>query len=951
MSNNGRAPIPRATYRLQFHEGFGFRDAAALAPYLARLGVSHVYASPYLKARPGSTHGYDMVDRGQLTPERGDATAFHHMVASLRDNGIGQVLDFVPNHMGVGGSDNPWWLDALEWGPESEYAGWFDIDWDPDRRYLQGKLLVPLLGDQYGVVLESGQLALRFEPETGGFAVWAYGVHKLPIYPLHYQRVLDQEHPELERLGDAFSGLPDWRPRIAQRAKDLQSELGTLARERSDVQQAIQAAVDRINGTPGHLETWRELDALIQEQHWRAAHFRVAADDINYRRFFNINELAGLRMELPELFDHAHRLAFELLREGILDGLRIDHVDGLLDPKGYLVRLREQAHTSFYLVVEKILARHEALREDWPVEGTTGYEFANLVLGLLVDPSGEAGCTETYSAFTGDRRAFDEIVRDCKIRIMLNEMASELNVLARDAARIARQNPRTADFTRNILQRALKEIVACFPVYRTYVDGGAEPTEADRRDIYWAVAHARRNETDVDPSVFDFLQRLMTTDLVAQPRGGFSRQSVVRFAMRVQQYSGPVMAKGLEDTAFYRYNRFVALNEVGGQPENFGVTLPAFHRCNSERVEHWPHAMLGTSTHDTKRGEDTRARLAVLSEMPEEWARQVQAWSRILRARRGDVEGTAPPDRNDEYLFYQLLLGAWPAELTGVESPDAEEVRFFGERIEGAMVKSMREAKLHSTWASPDTAYEEAMLGFVRDALDVSRSNAFLSVFLPFQERVARLGIRNSLVQTTLKLTLPGVPDIYQGAELWDLSLVDPDNRRPVDYKTRGKLLENVSAIVQRDRHAAVRDLLDGWHDARIKLAVVATLLAYRRDHQQLFSQGGYEPLIATGSKAEQICAFARCHKQDALVVAAVRFPARREADRDWAGTKIPWPRPRASDSVWRDLVGGHIVDCRRGVVSAEAVLGEMPVAVLVPDNRGIDRAGQSPGNQTSQAD
>ena len=484
-------------------------------------------ASPYLKARPGSTHGYDIVDHSQLNPELGDNTAFDEMVTAFRDNGLGQILDFVPNHMGVGGTDNPWWLDVLEWGPQSEYAGWFDIDWEPDRRYLEGKLLVPFLGDEYGAVLESGQLRLRFDLQTGGLAVFAYDTHKLPTCPLHYQRVLSDEHPELERLGDEFSGLPEWHPRIAQRAKDLQTELGALARQRSDVRQAVQAAVDRINGQPGRLESWRGLDALIRDQYWRATHFRVAADDINYRRFFNINQLAGLRMELPELFDRAHRLTFELLRDDVLDGLRIDHIDGLLDPKGYLLRLREQAPRSFYLVVEKILARHEVLREDLPVEGTTGYEFTNLVLGLLVDPLGEEGFTQFYRSFTSKHGTFDETVRVCKLRTMLNEMASELNILARDAARVARQNPRTADFTRNILHRALKEIVACFPVYRTYVDGAAEPTEADRRDIDWAVAHARRNETDLDPSVFDFVHRLLTTELVAQPRSGFSRQSTL----------------------------------------------------------------------------------------------------------------------------------------------------------------------------------------------------------------------------------------------------------------------------------------------------------------------------------------------------------------------------------------------------------------------------------------
>ena len=510
-------------------------------------------------------------------------------------------------------------------------------------------------------------------------------------------------------------------------------------------------------------------------------------------------------------------------------------------------------------------------------------------------------------------------------------MASELNVLARDAARVARQNPRTADFTRNILQRALKEIVACFPVYRTYVDGAAQPTEADRRDIDWAAAHARRNETDIDPSVFDFLNRFLTTDLVAEPRSGFSRQSVVRFAMRVQQYSGPVMAKGLEDTALYRYNRFVALNEVGGHPNHFGVTLAAFHRANAQRAERWPHSMLGTSTHDTKRGEDTRARLAVLSEMPEEWARQVQAWSRILRARRGDVEGTAPPDRNDEYLLYQLLLGAWPAELTAIESPDPEKLRSFAERIEGAMVKSLREAKLRSTWASPNTAYEEAMLGFVRDALDTARPNAFLSAFLPFQEHVARLGIRNSLVQTALKLTLPGMPDIYQGAELWDLSLVDPDNRSPVDYRTRIDLLQQIAALLKQNRRTAIRDMLENWRDGRVKLAVIATLLAYRREHPKLFAQGGYEPLIAIGPRADQICAFARSHEEDAIVVAAARFPGHCGAECDWTGTEIPWPQAVGWETHWRDLLDGRVIERPGERIAIEAVMADLPVAVLVP--------------------
>jgi (1->4)-alpha-D-glucan 1-alpha-D-glucosylmutase len=749
---------------------------------------------------------------------------------------------------------------------------------------------------------------------------------------LHYGRILGDEHPDLETLGDAFSGLTDWHPRAARRAKDLQAVLAALVAQRSDVRLAIDAAIGRINGEPGRLASWRNLDALIEDQHWRAAYFRVAADDINYRRFFNINELAGIRMELPELFDHAHRFIFDLIRDGSLDGLRIDHVDGLLDPKEYLERLRERAPRPVYLVVEKILARHETLREDWPVDGTTGYEFANLLLGLLVDPAGEAGIAQIYADFAQSQRPFGEIVRECKIRIMENEMASELNVLARDAARVARQNPRTVDFTRNILLRGLKEIIGCFPVYRTYVDGTA-PSEADRRDIDWAIAQARRNETDVDPSVFDFLYRLVTTDLVATPRSGFSRHRVVRFAMRVQQYSGPVMAKGLEDTALYRYNRFVALNEVGGSPDQFGLPLAAFHKANAQRAERWPNAMLGTSTHDTKHGEDVRARLAVLSEMPDEWARQVQAWSRLLRARRGDVEGMAPSDRSDEYLFYQLLLGAWPAELTGSTTPAPEAVSAFAQRLQGAMIKAAREAKLRSGWSSPNAAYEEALTSVVRDALDLSKPGGFLGVFLPFQERVARLGVRNSLVQTVCKLTLPGMPDIYQGAELWDLSLMDPDNRRPVDYAVRTRLLDEVSAALRRDRRAAMIGMLDDWRDGKIKLAVIATLLAYRRDHPALLAAGGYEPLSATGPKAHRLCAFARRHEEKTLMVIAARFPAQLEADPGWDQTEVSWPRVAAEVPRWRDLLSGRILErCREGPDIA-TVLADLPVAVLVPDS------------------
>jgi (1->4)-alpha-D-glucan 1-alpha-D-glucosylmutase len=911
-----KAQIPRATYRLQFTKDFGFRDAATLAPYLAKLGVSHVYASPYLRARPGSTHGYDIVSHTELNPELGDAASFAAMNAAFRENGLGQILDFVPNHMGVGGADNSWWLDVLEWGPASEFAGWFDIDWEPDRRYLQNKVLVPFLGEQYGAVLEAGGLELKFDTDAGTLSVWAYDTHKLPVCPPHYARILGDRHPGLEALADAFGHLSAGGLHAAARARGLKAELADGVRTDPEWYAAIRFAVARFKGQIGDIESWERLDGLIRDQHWRPAYFRVAADDINYRRFFNINDLAGIRMETPEVFDHAHSLVFALLRDGILDGLRLDHVDGLLDPKAYCLRLREKAPRPFYLIVEKILAPHERVRDEWRVEGTTGYEFANLVTGLLIHPAGEEPLTRFYREFTGDHREFAAIVRDAKMYIMENEMASELNVLAREAARVARSNPRTADFTNNVLQRALKNTIACFPVYRTYVDGGSTAGKADRRDIEWAVSHARRLDPALDPSVFDFLQDLLTCDLVARPRSGFSRVAVARVAMRAQQYSGPVMAKGLEDTAFYRYNRMLALNEVGGHPDKFCVNLAAFHHANLERARHTPHAMLSTSTHDTKRGEDTRARLAVLSEAADNWSREVKVWSRMLR---GSEEKTSRDslDSSDEYVFYQLLFGAWPADLS---VSDGEGIAALRTRLEGAMVKAMREAKTHTTWASPNAAYEGAVLSFMGKALDASRANPFLDSFSSFLARYAPFGMRNSLVQTVLKMTVPGTPDIYQGAELWDLSLVDPDNRRPVDFQAR-------AALVNRDRTTKLTELLENWQDGRIKLQLISDLLQLRRQHPNLFLGAGYTPLHATGVAAERICAFVRQNSEVAIIVAASLYPTM--ANGEWGETTSLAP-PEQQEAGWFSLFDQSPIVLINGILRPADLFKVLPVAVLV---------------------
>jgi (1->4)-alpha-D-glucan 1-alpha-D-glucosylmutase len=909
---------PRATYRLQFNAGFGFRRAADIAPYLARLGVSHVYASPYLKARPGSTHGYDITDHNALNPELGSKDDHAAMVEAFRRAGLGQILDFVPNHMGVGGADNPLWLDVLEWGRYSAYAGWFDIDWASDDPYLNGKLLVPFLGDQYGVELRGKKLTLRFDDSEGAFAIWAYGAHKLPISPFHYRDILGAEQLDLNRLGDLFSDLLEWIPQIAERAAALKAELAALAQTKEEARRALQERVDAINAD------WRALDALIDRQHWRVAYHRVASDEINYRRFFNINELAGLRMELPAVFRSAHALVLSMLDQGQLDGLRLDHVDGLFDPKSYFETLRSAASRPFYLVIEKILAPHEQLRRDWPVDGETGYEYANLSLGLLINTASEHSFTETYREFTGVDSSFKELARACKLQIIDNEMASELNGLSRAAARLARQNPVTADFTRQVLHRAIRQIVASLPVYRTYIDASGSSSEADSRELDSAIGRARSQDPSVHDTAYDFLAGVLSGKIVQTPNHGYSRSALLRMAMKVQQYSGPVMAKGLEDTAFYRYNRHIALNEVGGAPDRFGVSVSAFHKANALRAKNWPRSMLATSTHDTKRGEDARARLAVLSDRPEEWRKEVNRWSRLVRARRGDVELKAPPDRNDEYMFYQLLIGSWPFEL--LDELDEKGLEAYRERVAGALQKSLREAKVHTNWTAPDAAYEEAAQNFARDALDPSRSG-FLASFLPFVRRIARLGVDNSLVQTALKITLPGVPDFYQGAEMWDLSLVDPDNRRPVDYQIRENCFTALVPRLERieDRGAILDDLLDKWRDGRIKLAVTAVLLRLRREYEALFDGAGYEPIAIAGERADRAVGYLRAAGDSQLVVLVARFPALREAEPGWGDATASLP-----DGRWIDELSGR--DMTGGQIALGAAFGRLPAVVLRRD-------------------
>jgi len=779
-------PVPRATYRLQLNKDFGFAEALALAPYLSRLGISHLYLSPVLRARAGSMHGYDTVEHREINPELGTLDDFRRLSAAARQLGMGIILDFVPNHMGIGGTENAYWLDVLKLGKASRFAHWFDIDWTPSDASLTGKVLVPVLGQSYGEALANGALVLKYASETNDFAIWVDDATLLPLDPATYPAPTDVE--------------------------------------------AINADRDR-------------LDTLIAAQNWRVSRYSVAADDLNYRRFFIVNDLAGIRIEDPQVFDHAHALIFQLIGEGLVDGLRIDHIDGLRDPKAYALKLREKSPRPIYLVVEKILAPHEQLRTDWAVDGTTGYEFSTHLTALGTDVAGEAVLTRAYEGFTGHRRPFTEIELEAKLTIIDTEMGAELDRLANFARAIAVKTRTTSDLTRNGLRTAIRALVAHMSVYRTYVDSTGS-SEFDRRNAGLALAEARRFAPTLDPAVFDFL-----SDIIAEPGDATS----LDFVQRLQQYTGPAMAKGLEDTALYRGNRLIALNDVGERPDRFNIGVDAFHDFNAARLAHFPKAILTTSSHDTKRGEDTRARILALTGHAEAWTQAVEIFTTLL----GSV--AQPIDRNDLWYFFQMLLGAWPADFPATGTLPPADIDQFRQRLRAAMQKSIREARVNSSWTKPDDAYEAALDNLVDTALAVAPDNRFLVSFRALAASIGEQGARIGLAQTVLKLTVPGVPDIYQGAELWEQSMVDPDNRRPVDFVARWQVLDNADAPLA----------IANWADGSLKLQVIARLLALRAEAPDLFAKGSYEPVPA----GAHIVAFARRHEGQAIVVAAALHP------------------------------------------------------------------------------
>ena len=893
---------PRATYRVQLHPGFTFDDAADLAEYFAELGISHLYCSPYLQATPGSTHGYDVVDHRRINQDLGGAAGHARLHSALREHGLGQVLDLVPNHMAIVSPYNPWWWDVLENGPASNYASYFDVDWETPEKRLRNSVLIPVLGDQYGVVLESGQIVLE---RDGAELTVRYHEHRFPVAPRSLDTVLSAAATrcgsgELAFLADTFGRLPlptatDLEStRRRHRDKDvLRTFLTRLIREHREVGPAIDAVIAEIN------QQRDALHLLLERQNYRLAYWRAASHDLGYRRFFDINTLVGLRMEDERVFADTHFLVLRWLADGTLDGVRVDHIDGLRDPEQYLQRLH-RAQPEAWIVVEKILEPGEALRTSWPIAGTTGYDFLNTVNGLLIDPAAERPLARFYGEFTGEPADFTRLALEKKDLVMRAVLGSDLNRLTALFLEVCERHPRHRDYTRHELHEAICAAVAHLPVYRTYLRDAADApgdTEDAARDATYvnpddqhhldvAIEGAKAARPDIDERLFDFLRELLLL------RHGGTLE--VELAMRFQQLTGPVMAKAVEDTAFYCFNRFVALNEVGGDPGRFGVGTVQFHRECETALAQWPLRMLTTSTHDTKRSDDLRARMCLISEIPEHWIAAVRGWSEMNRPWwRGGLS-----DRNAEYLFYQTLMGAWPLER---------------DRILDYMRKAAREAKLHTSWTAPNEEYERSLAGFIEGALDNAEFIADLTAFVAPLVWPGRV---NALAQTLIKLTAPGVPDFYQGSELWNVTLVDPDNRRPVDYALQRRLLREM-------RCATVEQVMARADEGLPKLWLVRQALALRKRRPQLFGRDGdYQPLRARGTRAAHAIAFSR---GDGAITIAPRLPL--TLGGDWADTAVTLPTGR-----WRNELTGDAVD--GGEIMLADLMARFPVGLLSREER-----------------
>lgn len=924
--------IITATYRLQLHEGFGFQAARAIVDYLDDLGVSHAYASPYMKAEPGSTHGYNLVDPKSLNPEIGTERDFLEWTEALAAKDMGHVVDVVPNHMAAS-THNAWWMDVLENGPSSVYAGYFDIEWRPQKEALRDKVLLPVLGAQYGDVLEKGELSL--EREGGRFYV-RYWDRRLPTNPRSITPLLeraiarlaippdDARREELESIVTGLKNMPARTETDHERQKErarekevLKRRLGALAEDET-VARAVDDEVSRTNGTPGDPTSFDELDGILLDQSYRLAFWRVATEEINYRRFFDINDLAAIRMESDLVFDDTHALLLRLLAEGRVQGVRLDHTDGLYDPAEYFTKLRRSIQNAgdgsqrreIYLVAEKILSPGEELPARWAIEGTTGYDFLVQASGVFVDRDAEKAFTKLWHEISADTRSFGEHARESKRSTMRSSLSSEIHMLSRQLERIAMNDRHSRDFTLPMLHRAVVETIAAFPVYRTYIrpDGARETN--DEHIIRRATRLAQRRNPELVPAVFELLRDVLLCE--PAPGGGdehVDQAARTEFAMRFQQITGPVMAKSVEDTAFYTYVRFVALNEVGGGPERFGTSIAELHAANELRRARWPRTMTATSTHDTKRGEDIRARLAVLSELPETWAQWTREWFAIGADYTKVIEEEIAPSLPDQYLFFQTALGAYP--LLGATDT-------FITRLVDYAIKAAREAKQRTSWLAPDEAYEAALRDFIGNLFSLE---AFESSLETAADAIATYGVSNGLGQVVLKIASPGVPDTYQGSELWDLRLVDPDNRGPVDYEERRALRRGIEG-------ARPKDLLASYRDGRVKLHVLRAGLRLRREMPRTFIDGDYAPIDA----GEDVVAFARNHAEGSAVAAVTRRPyhvtggrAPFAVDDVWGDRRIAIPR-----GAWSDALTGTSHDVGADGLAASALFDQLPVSLLV---------------------
>ncbi len=925
--------LPVATYRLQLNAAFAFADAEKTAPYLRALGISDCYCSPILRSAPGSTHGYDVSDYRKINPELGGGEAFFRLVETLKTHGLSVLLDFVPNHMGIEGPFNLWWRDVLECGPHSPYAHYFDIHWNDRSHGEEPRVLVPILEDHYGRVLEQGKIALRYV--GGSFAV-ACGDISFPLNPRSYPRLLRRvaampacsaaAQAALEKLAAAFAALPKPLSKedpaaACARADELESlkrELAALLEREPELGPLFRGQLAVVNGMPGKADSFAELDTILSQQHYRLTRWKTGAHEINYRRFFAVDTLIGLRMEVPDVFHESHLLLRLLLQDGKVGGVRIDHIDGLWDPRDYLDRLQSLGEAGgkpadpLYVLVEKIAAEDEYLVEDWRTQGTTGYEFIRQVAGVLVDSCNEQAITKTYQTFTGDEISYDEQVYRNK-KLILDEMfANAVTGLSEQLQRLVYSDRRWRDLAWHELAYAIRELISSLDVYRTYRRQGEPISPVDRRRIEGAYRRALARNIRADPEPYTFVRDVLTGDYPPVDAPEAYRRQLETWVLTWQQYTGAVMAKSVEDTTFYTYCRFIALNEVGGNPGKFGSTVGEFHAVNAERFARTPHALLSTSTHDTKLSEDVRARLYALSELPAEWSEWLRVWNELNDVHKTRLASGSAPDAIDEYRLYQILLGAWPLD-------ERERGPSFARRIREHVRKAVNEAKRQTSWLYPNTEYLEACDRFV-DGLLGAAGRPFRDHFIPRAHRLARLGMVNSLVQVVLKSTVPGVPDFYQGNEIWDFSLVDPDNRRSVDFEVRRLLIERAQGI-QPD------ELLRDWRSGEIKLWVTQKLLTLRRSRPDLFREGDYRPLQASGTFADHTIAYCRLHRGSAVAVVVPRL---------FAGIGTPPLGPVWDDTCvslgaqrnWRDVFTGHSFSLAEQVPLRE-LFAVLPFAVL----------------------